>query len=172
MTGHWLGVCTGVGGQSLSGNAWFSLAAVKATNSQLNLWTRVKKHLTSEHITQQLRLQTNSLWTVTDHRIYFSLELFFASCELRYLTEEIVLSVRLQIRASDLVVGIWDVGAVSPLGQDDGLHVFPVQTATLWSVSRQLRGGEVVLVGGNIDCVNILLMSPNVNIYTQGLTPK
>lgn len=42
MTGYWLGVCTGVGGQSLSGNAWFSLAAVKATSSQLNLWTRVK----------------------------------------------------------------------------------------------------------------------------------
>lgn len=102
----------------------------------------------------------------------FPWRFFFASCELRYLLEEIVLSVRLQIQISDLVVGIWDVGAVSPLGQDDGLHVFPVQTATLWSVSRQLRRGEVVLVGGNIDCINILLMSPNVNIYTQAYTPE
>lgn len=69
---------------------------------------------------------------------------------------------------SDLVNGIVDVGAVSPLGQDDGIHVFPVQTATLWSVSRRFGGGEVVLERVNIEfyCVNILLILPNENVYT------
>lgn len=35
---------------------------------------------------------------------------------------------------SDLFQGLLDEGAVSPLGQDDGLHVFPVQAAALGSV--------------------------------------
>lgn len=79
-----------------------------------------------------------------------------------------------QIWVSDLVVGILDVGAVSPLGQDDGLHVFPVQTATLRSVSRWLGRGEVVLEGGNRElyCINVLLMLSNANIYTYGFSPE
>lgn len=59
----------------------------------------------------------------------------------------------LQIWVSDLVVGVLDVGAVSPLGQDDGLHMFPVQTATLCTVSRWLRRGVVVLEGGNREII-------------------
>lgn len=53
---------------------------------------------------------------------------------------------RLQM-VSDLVGRFWDVGAVSPLGQYNGVHVFPVQAASLWNVSRELRKGVVVLVG-------------------------
>lgn len=48
---------------------------------------------------------------------------------------------------SDLVGRFWDVGAVSPLGQYDGVHVFPVQAASLWNVSRELGKGVVVLAG-------------------------
>lgn len=55
----------------------------------------------------------------------------------------------LQVWVSHLVVGVWDVGAVSPLGQDDGLHRFSVQTATLCNISGLLRRGVVVLEGGN-----------------------
>lgn len=36
--------------------------------------------------------------------------------------------------ASHLFQWLLDEGAVSPLGQDDGLHVFPVQAAALGSV--------------------------------------
>ena len=50
---------------------------------------------------------------------------------------------------SDLVVGVLGVGAVSPLGQDDGLHVSPVQAAALLRVSGQLRRRVVVLEGGD-----------------------
>lgn len=48
---------------------------------------------------------------------------------------------------SYLVVEVQYVGAVSPLGQDDGLYMLPVQTAALRSVSsaRQRRRGVVVL---------------------------
>lgn len=35
---------------------------------------------------------------------------------------------------SDLFQRLLDEGAVSPLGQHDGLHVFPVQAAALGSV--------------------------------------
>ena len=55
----------------------------------------------------------------------------------------------LQSCVSHLVVGLLDVGAVSPLGQDDGLQVLPVQTATLRSISWRLRRRQVVLEGGN-----------------------
>lgn len=46
---------------------------------------------------------------------------------------------------SDLFVRLQDVGVVSPLRQDDGIHVFPVQTATLQHISRRLRWGEFIL---------------------------
>ena len=45
--------------------------------------------------------------------------------------------VRLHLCVSDLVVGLQDVGAVSPLGEDDGF-LFPVQTARLGGVSARL----------------------------------
>lgn len=50
---------------------------------------------------------------------------------------------------SHLVGGVLDVGAVPPLGQDDGLHRFPVQTATLWNIAGRLRRRVVVLEGGH-----------------------
>lgn len=53
------------------------------------------------------------------------------------------------MRESNLFVGLLQVGAVSPLGQDDRLHLFSVQTVTLGGVSAWLRGGEVELEGGN-----------------------
>lgn len=40
-TGYWLGVCTGVDGQSLNGNAWFCASAVKQPSLQLKVWTHV-----------------------------------------------------------------------------------------------------------------------------------
>lgn len=49
---------------------------------------------------------------------------------------------------SDLFQRLLDEGAVSPLGQDDGLHVFPVQAAALGSVQMQLGRGVVVLQEG------------------------
>lgn len=55
----------------------------------------------------------------------------------------------LQIWESDLVVGLLEVGAVSPLSQDDRLHLFSVQTVTFWSVSTRLGRGGDVLEGGN-----------------------
>lgn len=57
---------------------------------------------------------------------------------------------------SDLVVGLLDVGAVPPLCQHDGLHMSPVQTVTLWSVSGRLRGGVVVLEGGSYSQFDLL----------------
>ena len=77
-----------------------------------------------------------------------------------------------QVLASHLVVGVWDEGAVSPLGEDDGLHVFPVQAATLWRVSRRLRRGVVVLEGGNSESSTyntILLISPEYNKYLSSV---
>lgn len=55
---------------------------------------------------------------------------------------------------TDLVVGVLDVGAVSPLGQDDGLHVLAVQAAALGTVCSRLRRGEFVLGGGNMTSVS------------------
>lgn len=60
------------------------------------------------------------------------------------------------MRVSDLVVRVLDVDAVSPLGEDDGLDVFPVQAATLQSVPRRLGRGVVVLEGGESFGINIL----------------
>lgn len=50
-----------------------------------------------------------------------------------------------RLEGSDLFQRLLDEGAVSPLGQDDGLHVFPVQAAALGSVQMQLGRGVVVL---------------------------
>lgn len=47
----------------------------------------------------------------------------------------------------DLFARLQDVGAVSPLCQDDGVRVFPVQTATLRHVSRRLGWGELIQKG-------------------------
>lgn len=69
------------------------------------------------------------------------------------------------IWVSHLVVGVLEVGAVSPLSQDDGLHVFSVQTSALCNVSSWLQRRVVVLEGDNRDSINILL--PNANLYTQ-----
>lgn len=46
---------------------------------------------------------------------------------------------------SHLLCGLLEVGAVSPLGQDNGLHVFPVQAAGFGNVSWKLGWGDVVL---------------------------
>lgn len=46
---------------------------------------------------------------------------------------------------TDLLVGLQDVGAVSPLGQDDGRREFSVQASTLGGLCGRLRGGVVVL---------------------------
>lgn len=48
---------------------------------------------------------------------------------------------------SHLFQWLLDESAVSPLGQDDGLHVFPVQAAALGSVEGQLGRRVVVLRG-------------------------
>lgn len=48
---------------------------------------------------------------------------------------------------SDLFQWLLDKSAVSPLGQDDGLHMLPVQAAALGSVQGQLGRGVVVLRG-------------------------
>lgn len=53
-----------------------------------------------------------------------------------------------RLAGSDLFQRLLDEGAVSPLGQDDGLHVFPVQAAALGSVEMQLGRGVVVLQEG------------------------
>lgn len=49
------------------------------------------------------------------------------------------------VGSSDLFQRLLDEGAVSPLGQDDGFHVLPVQAAALGGVQMQLGRGVVVL---------------------------
>lgn len=63
----------------------------------------------------------------------------------------------------DLVIRLQDEGAVSPLGQNDGLHILPVQTATLLRVSRRLRWGEFILRGGGGIKYNYFSSSNSLN---------
>lgn len=69
--------------------------------------------------------------------------------------------------SSDLFQRLLDEGAVSPLGQDDGLHVFPVQAAALGGVQMQLGRGVVVLQEGRRRNYSSLMFTKRLHCKVQ-----